>query len=176
MITIANIDQPTDIVMLTMQFTHCEPWNLEESLMIYDDECVVNVQIKGTDTDIRAECCGFIAIITLEQFQDMIDKNPNGVESDEPINLEFFDNINNHELFVLLNFMGKIEGTSGSYIDKSAHDWRTPYIIELPTDTVIEPYDLTKKRLGSLSLLDKVPEFEPPPDEYKYGALPTDQK
>jgi hypothetical protein len=144
MITIVEYSQPTDLVLLLMQYVHMVPWNLEESLMIYDDYCDITVQIE--DTYLDAECGGFISLVTLEQFENIINLNPIG-ESGEPIVQELMQNMDCNAVYVLPNFVGKIEGTCGSYLNDEGHDWNKPYYIRFPKGTVIESFENTKKRL-----------------------------
>ena len=137
--------QPTDLVLLLMQYIHMEPWrNLETPFMIYDDYCDIIVQIE--DTNLDAECDGYISLVTLEQFESIINLNPIGA-SGEPIVQELLDNMDCNAVYVLPNFVGKIEGTSNSYLDDVCHNWDEPYYIRFPKGTIIESFETTKKRL-----------------------------
>lgn len=146
MITIMEYFEPTDLVLLPMQFIHMEPWNLKEPLMINDDFCDIIIQIEGTD-NLKAECCGYISLVTLEQFQNIVDRNPVG-DSGEPIVQDLLENMDGfNAVYVLPNFVGAIKGTSGSYLNGNGHDWSEPYYVSLPKGTVLESSENTRKRL-----------------------------
>lgn len=141
--SLIHVNTPTDLVMLLMQFTDAAPWNLPTPLMINDDFC--DVTVRTPDGDVAAECGGYVAFVTLEQFQRVVADNGVIDGGGQSVCDDLESNLEDNAVYVLPGFVGEIKGTTAGWHD----DWSIPYVISFPPNTKIEPVEQTKQRLSA---------------------------
>jgi len=139
--SLIHVSQPTDLVMVLMQFTHLAPWNQKDPLMIYDDYCEVTV--RTPEGDRHAECIGYISFVTLKEFQRVVAENKDVDDGGPSVRDDLKSNLDdNNAVYVLPDFVGEITGTTAGW-----HDWDATYVIDFPPNTKIEPVKQTRQRL-----------------------------